>query len=187
MLTDAQLLMRIQTGDDASFETLFLRYYDQIFRVVLRLVGNEVDAEDIVQQVFMRLYHSPHRIRGRESELNLAGWLYRTAVNTGYNVLRSRMRQHKWYDRAREWWSPPAVPDGFERVVCSEAQDNVRKVLAGMRPRDAKLLLLRYSGLSYKELAAVLDVSAGSVGSLLTRAQREFGERYRQAFPEGSK
>jgi RNA polymerase sigma-70 factor (ECF subfamily) len=53
-----------------------------------------------------------------------------------------------------------------------------------MKPRDAKLLLLRHSGLSYKELAVVLNVAPGSIGSLLTRAERAFAKKYRLAYPD---
>jgi RNA polymerase sigma-70 factor (ECF subfamily) len=53
-----------------------------------------------------------------------------------------------------------------------------------MRPREAKLLLLRHSGLSYKELALVLNLAPGSVGTLLTQAKRSFAQKYRHAFPE---
>jgi RNA polymerase sigma-70 factor (ECF subfamily) len=60
----------------------------------------------------------------------------------------------------------------------------VRCILAEMKPRDAKLLLLRHSGLTYKELAVALNLAPGSIGSLLTRAERAFAKRYRLAYPE---
>jgi RNA polymerase sigma-70 factor (ECF subfamily) len=60
----------------------------------------------------------------------------------------------------------------------------VRRVLAELKPRDTKLLVLRHSGLSYKELAVALDLSPGSIGSLLTRAERAFAKRYRLAYPD---
>jgi RNA polymerase sigma-70 factor (ECF subfamily) len=66
----------------------------------------------------------------------------------------------------------------------NDRQIRVRQILAQMKPRDAKLLVLRHSGLSYKELAVALKLAPGSIGSLLTRAERAFAQKYRLAYPE---
>ena len=61
MLSDAMLLMQLQAGDEASFEAfevLFLRHYEQIYGILFRLLGHKADAEDVAQQVFLKLYHS---------------------------------------------------------------------------------------------------------------------------------
>ena len=185
MLTDARLLTRLQAGDSASFEALFLRHYDRVYGILYRLLGNQADAEDVAQLVFLQLYRSPRRIRLRGEATNVAGWLYRVAVNRGYNMLRSHRRRQSWLERAGRLWSADDhAPDPGEAVDAAGREDRVRRVLAEMKPRDAQLLLLRHSGLSYKELAAALNVSVGSVGSLLTRAERTFADRYRMAYPE---
>ena len=77
--------------------------------------------------------------------------------------------------------------DGVDVGILAESQDaqaRVRRILAEMKPREAKLLLLRHSGLSYKELALILNLSPGSVGTLLTQAKRTFARNYYRAFPE---
>jgi RNA polymerase sigma-70 factor (ECF subfamily) len=185
MLSDAKLLMQLQAGDEASFEALFLRHYDRVYGILYRLLGNRTDAEDVTQQVFLKLYHSPRRIRWQGDETNVAGWLYRVAVNTGYNTLRSQKRRQNWQQKLGWLWSSdPAAPDPAAIAESSDTQTRVRQILIDMKPRDAKLLLLRHSGLSYKELAVALNVAPGSIGSLLTRAERAFAKRYRLAYPE---
>lgn len=185
MLTDAQLLTQLQAGDDASFEALFHRHYDRVFSILYRLLGNKSDAEDVAQQVFLKLYHAPRRIRFQGDEVNIAGWLYRVAVNTGYNTLRSQQRQHKWQDRLGWLWPfDTHSPDPATVAESLDEQAKVRRVLIQMKPREAKLLLLRHSGLSYKELAVALNVAPGSIGSLLTRAERAFTHKYRLAYPD---
>jgi RNA polymerase sigma-70 factor (ECF subfamily) len=184
MLTDAQLLTQLQAGDDASFEVLFHRHYDRVYGILYRLLGNKSDAEDVAQQVFLKLYHAPRRIRFQGDEVNVAGWLYRVAVNTGYNTLRSQQRRNIWQDRLGWLW--PSETQSPDPAIVAEGHDEqakVRLVLAQMKPRDVKLLLLRHSGLSYKELAVVLNVATGSIGSLLTRAERAFAKKYRLAYP----
>jgi len=183
MLTDTALLAQLQAGDAASFETLFLRHYQRIYGVLFRLIGNRADAEDIAQQVFLKLYRSPKRIRAINDETNVVGWLYRVAVNEGYNALRSQRRRTAWYERLGRLRSTETrFIDPLQQAEQQDIQANVRQILATMKPRDAKLLLLRHSGLSYKELAATLNVAPGSVGSLLTRAERAFRVKYQQAF-----
>jgi RNA polymerase sigma-70 factor (ECF subfamily) len=185
MLSDAKLLTRVQAGDDASFEALFLRHYDRVYNILYRLLGNRDDAEDAAQRVFLKLYRSPRRIRLRGTEANVAGWLYRVAVNAGYNALRSQKRRRKWLERLRSFrFIDASLPDPVEAADRSELQFRVRQVLGEMRSRDAEILLLRHSGLSYKELAVALNLSPGSIGSLLTRAERAFAEKYRSAYPE---
>jgi len=185
MLSDAKLMSQLQAGDEAAFETLFLRHYERVYGVLYRLLGNRADAEDVAQQVFLKLYHSPRRLRIEDDESNVTGWLYRAAVNTGYNALRSQKRRRKWHDRLAQLWPTETSPSDPAQIAESQAdQARTRQILADMKPRDAKLLLLRHSGLSYKELAVALKVAPGSVGSLLTRAERAFAQKYRLAFPD---
>lgn len=185
MLTDAKLLTRLQSGDAESFETLFLRHYDRVYGILYRLLGNRADAEDAAQQVFLKLYRRPHTVSLSRDDASLAAWLYRVTVNTGYNTLRGKNRRRKWtqlFNREAEVLRKP-VTTPPQVIETTAIQADVRQVLARLKPRDAKLLLLRHSGLSYKELAATLGVAPGSVGSLLSRAERAFEKRYRSEFP----
>ncbi len=185
MLTDAKLLTRLQSGDARSFETLFLRHYDRVYGILFRLMGNRADAEDAAQHVFLKLYRAPHAVSLSGDDASLAAWLYRVAVNTGYNTVRSQQRRRKWSDRFSLLWTAetPSPPTPAEISEDAATQAQVRQVLAEMKPRDAKLLLLRHSGFSYRELADTLNLAPGSVGSLLTRAERAFAQKYRLAFP----
>lgn len=185
MLSDAKLVAQLQAGDTASFEVLFQRHYDRIFNILFRLLGNTADAEDVTQQVFLKLYQSPQRVRLQGDAANVAGWLYRVAVNTGYNSLRSQKRQHARHTRWHWlWFVSDAGPNPADIAENNDLQARVRSVLAEMKPREAKLLVLRHSGLSYKELAVALNLAPGSIGSLLTRAERAFIKKYRLAYPE---
>jgi RNA polymerase sigma-70 factor (ECF subfamily) len=184
-LSNATLLAKLQAGDDASFEALFLRHYARIYGLILRLLDSEEDAEDVTQQVFLKLYHAPERVQIQNDEVNLVGWLYRTAVNQGYNLLRNQKRRSTRQERfARLWPLSNPFPDPAHLAESQDTQTRVRQILVEMQPREAKLLLLRHAGLSYKELAIALDVAPGSVGSLLTQAKRAFGQKYRRTFPE---
>ncbi|MCL4298443.1 MAG: sigma-70 family RNA polymerase sigma factor [Anaerolineae bacterium] len=184
-LSDTKLLRQLQAGDDASFEVLFLRHYERVYAALFALLGHKTDAEDVAQQAFIKLYHAPERLRLDGDETNVAGWLYRVALHEGYNALRRQKRRAAWQEQfARLWPFSTALADPAQVAESHDIQARVRRILLQLKPRDAKLLLLRYTGLSYAELAAVLEVAPGSIGSLLTRAERVFREKYEAAFPE---
>ncbi|HET6446668.1 MAG TPA: sigma-70 family RNA polymerase sigma factor, partial [candidate division Zixibacteria bacterium] len=90
VLTDNMLVERLGRGDVRSFETIFYRHYDRVYGVLFRLIGNRQEAEDVTQEVFIRLYRQPFE---GQRDHNLSAWLYRVATNMGYNHIRSRKRR----------------------------------------------------------------------------------------------
>lgn len=174
--TDEQLLERLEQGDQTAFEALFLRHYERVYRVLYNLVGMRDEAEDLAQETFLALYHHPPRLRSGDG---LAAWLGRVALNRGYNALRGERRRQQRYERLDR---PDSGGDPYNEVARSEEQAHVRAVLAYLTERQRNLLLLRYAGLSYAEIAAALEIAPGSVGTLLARAERAFQQAYQQAF-----
>ncbi len=173
--SDGQLLNQMHQGDSVSFEALFHRHYQRLYGLVFRLVGNRAEAEDIVQEVFIRLHQKPPS-DGRD-EHNVSAWLYRVATNTAYNAIRSRNRlwqrnQHLVPDKRDGSAGPEKAAEQEE-----EAQ-LVRLALAELSPMHGQLLLLRQLGLSYAELAETCDVNPNSVGKTLSRAAEAFREAY---------
>ena len=97
------------------------------------------------------------------------------------NELRSRKRRAYYEDQAGVLaLAENSAKNPIEDVERAEARVRVRAVLADMKVREAQLLVLRYTGLSYKEVAEVLDIAPSSVGTLLARAEKVFEERYRE-------
>jgi RNA polymerase sigma-70 factor (ECF subfamily) len=173
-LSDTILLERLRQGDEASFEVLFYRHYDRIYGLLFRLLGNRTEAEDVTQELFLKLYKQP--LDGRK-EHNVSAWLYRAATNMAYNHIRGRNRR---WQRNRillpDMSDDPSDP--AEAVVRNEAEAAVRAALLRLPERQSRLLLLRQMGLSYAELAEVNDLAPGSVGKLLSRAADNFREAY---------
>lgn len=177
-LTDNILLERIGRGDVASFETLFYRHYDRVYGLLFRLLGNWVEAEDITQEVFLKLYQQPLKkgLFGRQ-EHNVGAWLYRVATNMGYNHIRGRKRQ--WQrNTVLVPDATDALPDPAERAAQQETRLRVRQALSQLPQRDTQLLLLRQMGFSYAELAEACEIAPGSVGTMLSRAAEAFRKVY---------
>jgi RNA polymerase sigma-70 factor (ECF subfamily) len=171
--TDAALLERLRSGDSVAFDKLFLRHYAVVYRVLHGVAGSVQEAEDLAQETFIALYRQPPRLEGSGS---LGAWLYRVAVNRAYNALRSSQRLQRRLERVElEQQSDPQ-----DEYLRSEERARVRAALARLPERQSQLLLLRHAGLAYAEIAAIVDVAPGSVGTLLARAERAFVAEYEQ-------
>jgi RNA polymerase sigma-70 factor (ECF subfamily) len=172
-VSDNMLLERLGQGDVTSFETLFLRHYDRVYGLLFRLLGDRGEAEDVLQEVFLKLYYHPLRF---DEENNVSAWLYRVATNMGYNAIRGRKR----LDQRNSYLVPDASPDPADTVAQREAATKVRTALAKLNPRQVQLLLLRQMGLSYEELATACGIAPTSVGTLLARAGKAFRDVYKE-------
>jgi RNA polymerase sigma-70 factor, ECF subfamily len=162
----------------AQFEQIFHENWTRIYTILYRLVGNRDEAEDLALETFWRLYNNPPK----EGQ-NLSGWLYRVGMNLGYNALRAAARRRRYEEEAsRQHLDHQAYSDPDRAVETVEEHRSVRLVLGQMKERHAQILILRYSGFSYQEMARVMEISANSVGAVLARAEKEFEKRYRSKF-----
>ncbi|HKW67693.1 MAG TPA: sigma-70 family RNA polymerase sigma factor [Terriglobales bacterium] len=166
---------RSMQWSEAEFEALFLEHYSRIVGVLLRLLGERTRAEELANDVFWKLYRTPDvgEVDGR-----VGGWLYRTATNLGIDALRAAARRRKYEDAAARTQEGAAAASPLDDMVRAEQRRRVREVLAAIRPAQAQVLILRASGFSYKELADVLELKPGGIGTMLSRAQAEFRKAY---------
>jgi RNA polymerase sigma-70 factor (ECF subfamily) len=161
----------METGEDCfDFEAFFQAHYARIARSVARIVGDTGRAEDLAAEAFWKLWRTP-KAQGE----NAGGWVYRTAVRLGLNDLRRDQRRSRYESQAQPA-NNSSTPE--EVRVAAEEREQVRRVLAALDERQAELLVLRSSGLSYNEVAAALDLRPASVGTLLSRAQQAFRKEY---------
>jgi RNA polymerase sigma-70 factor (ECF subfamily) len=157
----------------AAFEAVFYQYYTRVYAVLFRLVGDPAEAEDLALETFWKLWQQPPT----RAE-NLGGWLYRVATRLGYNALRAAKRRGRYEEAAGEALGPNGGADPAGEAERALERARVRAILGRMPERDARLLILRHSGLSYREIATALGVSPNSVGTLLARAEAEFERLY---------
>lgn len=173
--------MGTRTGE-ATFEALFRRHYATVYGVLLRITGSPEEAEDLAQDVFLRLHE---RFESLDLEDNPGGWLYRVASNTGFNAVRARQRGHRRLLRwmRLEWPARPAEPSAAEEVDRQSDAEMVRQALSRLSERDRTVLILRYSGVSYAEIASAVGVKPSSVGTILVRAEHALRGRFEALFP----
>jgi RNA polymerase sigma-70 factor (ECF subfamily) len=159
-----------------TFEGIFRQYYARVARLIARVVRDPGRAEELAVEVFWKLSRSPEAQGDR-----VGSWLYRASVRAGLYELRRQARRERFAHFLRRD-DRPANPE--ELHAAAETQRQVRAILAGMNPRQAELVLLRSSGLSYEEVAAALQLNPASVGTLLSRAYQAFRKEYVQQYGE---
>jgi len=165
-----------------AFEALFVEHWPWVYRVLLRMVGDPAEAEDLALESFLKLYnHRP----AAGVEFNPGGWLHRVAVNLGLHSIRS-FKRREIYELAAGQDALAEAPETRPGKLADSAEEQraVRAVLADMPTRQSELLVMRYSGASYKEIAAALGLAPTSIGPGLLRAEREFEKRYRALVQE---
>lgn len=182
---DRLLVERAKQGDKSSFGILVSKYQRKLFRLILRLVHNQTEAEDVVQETFIKAYRALHQFRG---DAAFYTWLYRIGINTARNFLDNQGRK-----------VPTATDMTAEQVESFGVGENLRdintpeSVLASKQiaqtvhlaidelPDDLRsaLLLREVEGLSYDEIAMAMACPVGTVRSRIFRAREAVAGRLR--------
>jgi RNA polymerase sigma factor (sigma-70 family) len=158
--------------DTDSFRDLFTTYYPFVVRQIMRIVKEQQTAEDIAQDVFLSFYHTD-----RTAIENIPAWLSRASIYAAYNHLRSeKRRQNRQEKEAAD--KEMVIPSSEDAWLEKEAIEGVREVLAKLDERERTLLVMKYSGFPYVELAKATGTEVGSVGTLLSRAKSKFRKLY---------
>jgi len=154
-------------GLSPAFETLFRREYPRVAAIAQRIVRDADEAEDVAQDVFVSFYRKHPADAGYA-----AAWLHAAAAHTALNAIRSRDRRGRRETAHAREFDRGVDPQGA--ALDAETRSEVRAALGRMDERAASLLALRYSGLSYDEIAAALGLRKSSIGTLLSRAEDAF-------------
>jgi RNA polymerase sigma factor (sigma-70 family) len=148
----------------ADLDEIFRREYRRVVGVAARVLGTRDEAEDVAQEVFLSFGRSS--VPAGEARR----WLSVAAAHTALNLLRSGRRRASREETAAAA-DDPVVSDVAEAVVTLEERSRVREALARLPRKQSVALVLRHSGLSYADVAAALDMSPGSVGTTVRRAE----------------
>jgi len=186
-LSDAELMLRVRAGDDSCFDYLIQKYRRPIMHFMFRMVHNQAVAEELAQEVFLRVYRSRETYR---AEAKFSTWLYRIATNLGVNYARDtkheRAARNIYLDAPdEETGTLPELADGTPSVeqdlVREERMRAIRAHVMALPERQRTAVLMhKYQGMDYKEIGAVLRLSESATKSLLFRAYQTLRERLKE-------
>ena len=184
MNDERRLLERLWRRDEGAFNELVRAHQAQVYRLLLRMLGDAAEAEDVAQEVFVSVFKSIESFRGDSA---LATWLYRIAANHGKNRIKYLARRARGTEQSLDDLSEarlaPALtarPDGPDQVVESmEAGTHMEQAFAGLEAEQRLLLTLRdLENMSYEEIRQISGLPIGTVKSKLHRARMALHERF---------
>jgi RNA polymerase sigma-70 factor (ECF subfamily) len=183
---DLPLVELVKAGDHAAFTELVRRYEGKVYQLALRLTGNDMDAMDVIQDVFLSVYQKIHTFRGHAA---FSSWLYRITANAAFAKLNQRKRaaavsiddvlpvvEEKASDGPSEWFQKPDVA-----LFSQETRSALEDAINGLPDDFRTVVILRdVQDLSNQEVADILNLSIPAVKSRLHRARlalrRRLGE-----------
>ncbi len=185
-MDDRALVAAAQQGDRASLDQLLSRHYDRIFAVCRRVTGHDADAADAAQEALIAIVRSLNRFDGRSS---FATWTYRIATNSALDELRRRRRRPELatrtdIDGSVTGLGEPVDPDSGLRLDSIADRSVIDEALAKL-PEDFRVpvILRDVADLDYAEIAAVLNIPAGTVKSRIARGRAALAQSLGLAFP----
>lgn len=158
--SDKELVLRIQKDDMIAFYNIYERYSKRLFGFVLKYIKLEVDAEEIVQEVFVKIWESRNKIDAYSS---FETFLFTIAYNSTMSLLRKRVREKKYVDHIKAIQIRNA-PTLIEEIHFNELNEKLQSLLNDLTPRQKEIFhLSREEGLTHDEIARKLNISVNTV------------------------
>jgi RNA polymerase sigma-70 factor (ECF subfamily) len=178
---EAGLVARLRTSDARAFEELVIAYQHRVFAVAARTLGNRAEAEEIAQEVFVRVHRA---IGGFRGDAKLSTWIYSITSRLCLNRLATTERRLTREDDETLARVPSGSPDAAEELERRQLQTALHQAIAAL-PEDRRIVVVLrdVEGLSYEEIAQALDLELGTVRSRLHRARLELKERMEKFYP----
>jgi RNA polymerase sigma-70 factor (ECF subfamily) len=184
LLSDSAIMLRVAAGDEAGFDYLVQKHHRPILHFLFRMVHNQAIAEEMAQEVFLRVYRSRESYR---AEAKFTTWLYRIATNLAVNHARDnrheRAAQYVYLDTPdQETGTKPDVSDdeplAEERMLREERMRAIREHVKALPERQRMAVLMhKYQEMDYREIGAVLKLSESATKSLLFRAYQTLRDK----------
>ena len=176
---DRELVERARAGERAAFDLLVARYQRRLLRLVLRLLRDPAEAEDVVQETFLKAFRALPRFRG---EAAFYTWLYRIALNGARNaILRRRQRGASHGVAPSQLPAPvPEIGTPESKLLSKQVMLAIDAALAALPLELRTAIVLReIEGLSYEEIAEIMECPLGTVRSRIFRAREAIARRLR--------
>lgn len=179
-MDDTELIQNVLNGNQRDFERLVEKYQSTVFRIAIGLLHNKEDAEEIVQDVFIKVYKS---LSSFDAKAAFSTWLYRVTVNASLNVLRKKKRQKLWVElsdilqlRSKEKQADALLTEQSDNTLIYQAMNELPAL------QRVAFVLSKYEELPQARVAEILHLSTGAVEQLIYRAKRNLQQKLEKKF-----
>lgn len=175
--SDNELVALATSGDKAAFASIYDRYYSRAYRLAYSMTGQRGGAEDLTQEIFMRVYQRLDSFGGQSS---FATWFYRLAVNHSLNYRRRARPDEQDGNGERVDLIPSRAAHGEANVLQKQIQAEVHAALLELSAEMRVVVILKdLEGLNYEEISERLNCSQGTIASRLNRARKQLAKKLR--------
>ncbi|KDR96775.1 RNA polymerase sigma factor, sigma-70 family [Peptoclostridium litorale DSM 5388] len=160
---------------EKEFSLIYSKYYPAVYKQLYYMTGNNELAEDITQEVFIKLYSCQNDIE------NTGSWLSKVASNTALNYIRSQKRTFGREEDAFSKDQPLTMALSPEDIICKDEEiSDVRKALYSLPENQRICLILKFSGYSYEEISSASGIPRSNIGQLISRGKKNFLKTYKK-------
>ncbi len=172
---DEKLIIKLMKGDSSAFDEVVTTYQSMVINVCYGFSGNREDAEDIAQDVFIKIWEKIHSFK---NEASLKTWIYRIAVNASLNFIRKQKFHALLENLDKAFLFAMEGHDPEEETRLKEQKNRVRKAI-GLLPKNQRIAitLQHMNDLSYYEIAEIMETSVSSIESLIFRAKKNLRKK----------
>ncbi len=186
METDIELMRRVKSGDDSAFTELMKRHYKSIMNFIYRFTNDRNDSEDLAQEVFLRVYRS---VKEYKPQAKFSTWLYKIATNVCLTELKLKRRMtNVSLDEIQENKhdiGDSTSPNGYDLINRRDIKDTIFQALNSIPERERiSIILCKYEGFSYDEVADVIGCTVGAVKTYIHRGRMKLIERLKPILKE---
>jgi RNA polymerase sigma-70 factor (ECF subfamily) len=179
METDIELMRRVKSGDNSAFTELMKRHYKSIMNYIYRFTNDRNDSEDLAQEVFLRVYRSVNEYKPRAK---FSTWLYKIATNVCLTEIKLKGRMNKVsldeIQENKQDIGDSNSPTGYDLIEKREIKDSIFQALNSIPENERiSIILCKYEGLSYDEVAGVIGCTVGAVKTYIHRGRMKLIER----------
>lgn len=168
-MPDTEIIQSILQGNHQDYKLIVDKYQSNVFRTAIGFVHHKEDAEDITQDCFIKAFQSLSSFSGKAA---FSTWLYRIAVNTSVNFLRSKKRKNFWIELTSSLNISSKEKECDDKLLQDEQQHLVQKALDTLPEKQCVAIVLsKYEELPQREIAGIMHITEGAVEQLIIRAK----------------
>lgn len=186
MDSDIELMLRTKSGDDGAFSELMRRHYKGVVNYIYRFTNLRDNSEDLAQEVFLRIYRSAGQYR---PEAKFSTWLYKIATNVSLTYVKKKSNSNVSLDEIDDGGDATGNPDldiADDIIYRKEMMNVIFEAMESLPEREkVAIMLCKYEGLSYEEVAQVLECTVGAVKAYVHRGRMKLIERLKPYLSEG--